>query len=564
MITIILLLALLLTPPMQAFPQDLFGLIAHANRKTNAKMIRSAATNEEAQLPVQPQITNGDEQLYPDKRGSYGKALKQLDTGLVDPVAFNSLVFATQTGNPADFNKIILQLNPRVRGMVEPQAGIDFNLWGADASTYSMVPPPTVVSAERADEMVELYWMRLLADVNFTDYDTNPLAAEAITDLNDLTAFTGPKVDGQVTPQTLFRSDIPGVLTGPFISQLFLLNVSFSDTTFVQKYTAPTSNSLVNNFMTNVPEYTRMQDGFNPTRSITLGSPLYIKDARALAGFVHNDPEPLPGFFAMLILLGMANKDPKVYDQANPYLTNPTQQQFVDFTETTCIALVSLANLMGIRASWYQKWFVQRTLRPEEYGFLVQQQQTGAFNYGLNQEVFNSTALPLIFALNAATNAALTPPVSGGTYLLPQSYPEGSPTHPTYPQGHATSVGAWVTILKAYFNEDYIMSAPTPVAPQQTAFVPSFDGTTLVPTTDVLTIGGELNKLAVNIATGRDMAGIHFRSDCTEGLLLGEQVAISILNDWAYTNNINFAGFSLTKFDGTKITVGGNKRIPLL
>jgi membrane-associated phospholipid phosphatase len=46
-----------------------------------------------------------------------------------------------------------------------------------------------------------------------------------------------------------------------------------------------------------------------------------------------------------------------------------------------------------------------------------------------------------------------------------------------------------------------------------------------------LTIGGELNKLAANIGIGRNVAGIHWRSDGIDGFKLGEAVAINILRD---------------------------------
>jgi hypothetical protein len=50
-----------------------------------------------------------------------------------------------------------------------------------------------------------------------------------------------------------------------------------------------------------------------------------------------------------------------------------------------------------------------------------------------------------------------------------------------------------------------------------------------------LTVGNELNKLAFNIAFGRDAAGIHFRSDEIQGLRLGEAVGLSVLTDFNAT-----------------------------
>jgi hypothetical protein len=51
------------------------------------------------------------------------------------------------------------------------------------------------------------------------------------------------------------------------------------------------------------------------------------------------------------------------------------------------------------------------------------------------------------------------------------------------------------------------------------------------------------------------MAGVHWRSDAKEALLLGERVTISILRDQRRTYNETFNGFTFTRFDGTPITV---------
>jgi len=48
---------------------------------------------------------------------------------------------------------------------------------------------------------------------------------------------------------------------------------------------------------------------------------------------------------------------------------------------------------------------------------------------------------------------------------------------------------------------------------------------------------------------------VHWRSDATESLKLGEAVAIGILRDHHNMYNEDFAGFSLTKFNGSTIIV---------
>ena len=126
-------------------------------------------------------------------------------------------------------------------------------------------------------------------------------------------------------------------------------------------------------------------------------------------------------------------------------------------------------------------------------------------------------------------------------------YPVGAPTHPSYPAGHAVISGACATILKAFFDEDFVI--PSPVQP-------NVSNTGLDPYVGTLRVGDELNKLAGNIGMGRNFAGIHWRSDEQAGLELGEDIALSILIDEGYTNNEKFKGYKVTKFNGKTITVG--------
>jgi hypothetical protein len=120
--------------------------------------------------------------------------------------------------------------------------------------------------------------------------------------------------------------------------------------------------------------------------------------------------------------------------------------------------------------------------------------------------------------------------------------------HPSYPAGHAAIAGACATVLKAVFHEPHVVAEPV---------VPSTSGLALVPYSgsDRLTVGGELNKLAANIALARNIAGVHYLSVGIGGLKLGEDVALSVLHDMKDCFSTLFRGFSLTKFDGSTITV---------
>ena len=116
--------------------------------------------------------------------------------------------------------------------------------------------------------------------------------------------------------------------------------------------------------------------------------------------------------------------------------------------------------------------------------------------------------------------------------------------------------GACATILKAAFDG----SVPFNSLKAGAIVTANEDGTSLLAYNtgdqDQITVNGEINKLASNIGQARDFAGIHWRSDYAQGLLLGEAAALSVLRD--QSNNYvgeDFEGFTIKKFDGTTITV---------
>ncbi len=497
------------------------------DRKLNAENVRiSAATASAIATEIADQDTNGDLERYKDKRGSYSKALSHKSNGMVHHKSFQSMIHALKSGNPKDFNHIILG---GARHLVNPQAAYAYALEGADAAAYAMPKAPKLTSAQAAGEMVELYWQGLLRDVPFNQYDTNPTAAAAIADLNSLSNFKGPKIGGLVTPQTLFRGTFPGELVGPYISQFFYKPIPLNGKLMSQLYFSYVPGV---DYLTDVNDLLLVENGGSTGQSnVFQASPNYIFTGRDLGTWVHKDYSSQAYVNAALILLGfgVAALDPN-----NPYKGNLTQDGFVTYGGPKVIELINIATAAALKACWYQKWMVHLRLRPESFGFLVQDQIVNGADFDLNNQLIDSPALTDIFGLY-------------GTYLLPQMYPEGSPTHPSYPAGHACIAGACVTILKAFFDEDFVI--PNPVQPNVT-------NTGLDPYPGVLLVGDELNKFGFNVSMGRDFAGIHYRSDAMEGMLLGEQIALAVLTDEGYTNNENFKGYKVTKFNGKKVVVG--------
>jgi hypothetical protein len=205
------------------------------------------------------------------------------------------------------------------------------------------------------------------------------------------------------------------------------------------------------------------------------------------------------------------------------------------------LTLLAEAANRALKAVWYAKWFVHRTLRPEDFGGLVHMKKTGQASYPLHTDVLNSNAL-------VRTLAAF------GSYFHAQAYPEGCPQHPSYAQGHGAVAGACAAILKAAIDGGVQFNTLT----GGTIQMASQDGLSLVPypgsDANQINVNGEINKLASNIGVGRNHAGVHWRTDYSDGLKLGEAIALSILTDQRGVYGEAFSGFKVTKFDGTTVT----------
>jgi len=515
------------------------GPLGPQQRRQRAFDIRVEAAQLAYDVPIPAHPCNGDEDLYPNRIGSYSKGLPHNALGEVDANAYNAMLGALTSGVPEDFENIPLGcFDPaRQRKLINPQAGLAFDLEGTDSHQLAIPPAPALASAWAAGEAVELYWMAHLRDVDFTDFDRNGAAAAACQELSRLTDFRGPKQGGLVTPQTLFRDNLPGATFGPYCSQFMLKPTPFGAEVIERRLRTLRSGI---DYVTNFAEWLDIQRGCLPAQTDQF-DPVrrYIRNTRDLAQWVHIDVLYQAYFDATLILL----QPPAVggigapLNPGNPYRNSRTQDGFGTFGGPYIMTILTEVATRALKAVWYQKWFVHRHLRPEVFGGRVHRRATAQASYPLHADILNSQALSRTFS-------------RFGTGLLPQVYPEGSPLHPSYGAGHATVAGACVTILKALFDESFVV--PDPVVPnpggrELHAYRGADAGS--------LTVGGELNKLASNVATGRNMAGIHWRSDGAESLKLGEAVAISVLRDQRLTFNEAFQGFTFTTFNGASVTV---------
>lgn len=518
-----------------------YGSAARAAASRNYR--KAMADSENIDVGTQPD--NGDAALFTDFSANFSKGLAHDALGIPNAASCLSLKNALTTGNFADFENIIVGTpgggpNARLNG---PQGALAFDLEGIDSHACVIPPAPSVTSAQTAAEAVEHYWGSLLADVPFTEYANNALVAQAVSDMNKL-SFVKSSANNQiprpVTPQNLFRGQVfngDGNVQGPYISQFMVQPTFLGAQPISQQYqTFLPAGGGITDFMTSVSEYQAIQNGGDSGRQLVFDPTFrFIRNGRDLAAYTHVDVLYQAYFVAFLCLAGMGCPA----NPTNPYNSSRTQKAFGTLGGPDAAGTLTEVATRALKASWFHKWIKDLRMRPEEYCALVHAKLTNAnpapqAAQALHKDVTKSSVLPIIFS-------------TYGSYLLPQAFPEGSPTHPCYPTGHGTVGGACITILKFFFDGNFVI--PNPV-------MPASNGLSLVPYTGApLTVNGELSKLAFNISFGHGIhAGIHFRSSTYWSILLGEQVALSILRDRARSYNEPFT-INITKFDGTTATI---------
>lgn len=542
-------------------------------RRLAARAVREQAAELAASRRHFEHANNDDEVNYPALGfvGNFSKSLRHDALGDPDPVSYGSLLRALESRDPADFEEILL--GEGGKKLTNPQAGLAFDLQGPDAQALTQPPAPRFDSEQAAHEMGELYWMAAARDVWFGDYGSDAIIARAADSLT--TEF--PRFGGTVpvTPQNIFRGIFPGAQAGPYVSQFLWKGNADprkpdgqgrdADEGFITYGTLVIDQRQLTvvpgvDYLTEFSWWLAAQNGkdfrgddqFDPTRR-------FIRNLRDGGNYVHFD-QVLNAFYNAAFLLlseptgnqlsGVGAGRPQVdaefpLDQGNPYdppgtaRDSRTQVGFATFGAIHILQALCEVTGRAAREVWWQKWGVHRRLRPEEYGGRVDNHLAGRRTYPIEKSVLTS--------LDSGGLSAVYPNATG-TYLLPQLFPEGAPTHPAYGAGHATISGACATMLKAFFDEDKAIENPV---------MASADGLSLVPlaTDPNLTVGGELNKLAHNISLFRNAAGVHWRTDDVQSLLLGEEVAVRLLQEMSLTFNEDSAFFQLTRLDGRTIRI---------
>jgi len=421
-----------------------------------------------------------------------------------------------------------------------------------------------------------------------------------------------------VTAATAFRGSTAGALVGPYISQFMLIGSnsrekgpdgvpgnqgsSFPGTAaefdlrdgfinygslVIDQRTATHKACL--DYMTRWAPWRDVQNGAD-LRSASLFEPRrrFITTPRDLATYVHYDALYEAYLNAVLILDSMGVPASKGFPEPSFATGGLTAQRtgFATFGGPHILSLVTEVATRCLKAVRRQKFNHHRRGRPELLGgraTLVACEQGSAL--GCAEHAFTAMVDELPAALKTAIIAHNQTQNSQAmadkrlvkcpdedpdwfdadcNLLLPMAFPEGSPMHPSYGAGHATVAGGCVTMVKAFFEmftdrDTGTLRELRNSDGQPIVYVPNATGQKLEPLAGfdgALTIQGELDKLAANIAIGRNMAGVHYYADYFDSLRLGERIAIGILLEQAPTYGDPIET-NFHSFDGDFIQIEG-------
>lgn len=585
-------------------------------RQQQSFEIRRSAAELAAARDHPRHVSNGDEQRHrcadgqPSYIASFTKCLPHDYEGFVDnPLDYADWVRSIDSGDERDI--AALRVGPPgqdpaaptwggpyaqalvaagrdvpVRGWESQGAGLTFDLEGPDAQAVTMPPAPSLDSQELIAEMGEIYWMALCRDVPFANWDGNATVDAARDSLKRLSWFRRDRTldltgvtdqlpaalarrrilseDGMapVPLAKLFRGTTPGEQIGPYLSQFLLIGnrglgpvhaitdgyIAYGSIRVDQRVRVA---DVGRDYMQDFNDWLDVQNGADVRQTESYDEGFrFIATPRDLATYVHYDALYEAYLNACLILLGLGAP----FDPGLPFLAPDhidKQLGFAQFGGPHILTLVTEVATRALKAVRYQKYNVHRRLRPEALGGWMFQRRNG--NAGVKARLAALESMEAAYDGPSGIGAALDAKNGTNNWLLPMAFPEGSPTHPAYGAGHATVAGACATILKAWFDHGWQLRDGDGAI---IGYQPNTDGSALVDAglTAPLTVEGELNKVAANIAIGRDWAGVHYYTDYYESFRLGEQVAIGLLEEQKLTYGENFS-MTVPLFDGTAVRI---------
>ena len=494
----------------------------------------------------------------------FSKTLPHDDvTGFVKKIDADALLLTVKDGSASNRN-LVPQHPSNNRQLVSVNDGFSHTLMAGDPRSKTITKKYLQTSSKsNMFEMMEVYENALLRDTTFADIDagTDAGVVRALATLNSYgAAITGPMADGTITGKTLFRGLGVDETVGPYISQFLYKGYNYGNIPVVQKYEpeSDAANSVAKQGWLDIQNGIT---GSTPAKTTAK----FCNTPRVLGAKVHNDP--LYQFYYAAALIAFQNG-------IKPDGWQTPDSRFEAFATTgppDILASVAAVAGIALRSAFNVKWAHAMKIRPEVLAQRIDSIDRGEYD---SLDFPNLSALKTNIELGRATltavsadNMALDANALVDGKFLKLQFTEGSPVHPAWPAGHAVVAGASTTVLKAMVKTHDSAGARVKwISGARTELVHSIDGDALVAYDGAdkmdCTVIGELNKLASNVAIGRDFAGVHYRCDGDCGVALGEEIAIDYLVDKAseyFESRVGiFNGWTLEKFDGTTIRITQN------
>ena len=529
------------------------------------KAIVNNFKNSQTLIPV----VEGDLNI-PNYRGVYSKGFvghtgpNGIPIG-PNPVLYSRFIEAIKSRNQTLLNQVYSSSSK----LVDVHCVFDIELEGKYKSSFVIPNAPSITSLTAAAEILEVYVMALLRNYNFHILDPecifyDNISKEAETYLKTLIGYLNlpgikgkfryQQVDssGNITIDTLFRGISRGDVIGPYVSQFFYYETAIGNLKLEQKYQClDISENTISDISNSRYYFGKTEQYFNKIwnggdeSSALQTKTKYMTTLLDLMMYINRD-QIWEAIFVTASLFLSRGVDIGFHTSSR----SPRYARFINLGPVDLYNLMTKATKLAMNSTWVWKWSQLRP-RPEEMAYQIHL----AKNYNSSDLSGSAINFPSELLNNPILNEIASK--NNGKYLMPLGYSQGSPFHPSYPGGHATIAGAMVTIMKAWFNCDWLIPA----------VVPDLTGDNLVMyklkndnsnSIQYLRIEDELDKIVTNCSHSRNMAGIHYQSDSEVGILIGEQAAISVLQDEVnkYSDNI---AFRFRRRSGEVVTIANHK-----
>lgn len=420
--------------------------------------------------------------------------------------------------------------------------------------------PPTdftpILSGTQAWEMAELYVMAYLRDCPITPRmaTRNAMCREKRTlsvhflNTHPYAPVGGVSDDTLLQPSTVHFRHAAHTLV---ISQLLLTPFSYG-----MRYVGDRriSYDLDDHSLWTREGLLDNEEAVTGDRNQYVSETRYPYSGRMIGSLVHNEPAFSHYTDAALICMGELTSRYNRFDisKATSSLNGGFEDILASVTEVGRIALME---------SYRAKYRTSLKLRPQQY---AQRADTRARLPGVNlgpvqsivDNVF-STQDTIAFMERLRSWKALQ--TGHDNHLLPSHF--ASSRHPSWTHGHGTLAGACITTLKALLRLEAEDGSLLPWT--RPALLPSEDGTALenVDANDGLTFVSELDKLALNVAIGRNYAGQHFRTEMEASLRFGESIALKFLRSKMCLSTTDlWDPIVVDLFNGTRVRVSACER----